>query len=68
MKLKTIIGIYKVNTMGIRKLFFDSYGPPMFSAVMSRNRFAFILHNLSFDDKSTRAKWKLEKGQVYCDS
>ena len=45
--------------MGIRKLFSDSYGPPMFSAVMSHNRFTFILHNLSFDDKSTRAeRWE----------
>ena len=42
--------------MGIRKLFSDRYGPPLFSAVMSRNRFAFILHNLSFDDESTRAE------------
>ena len=31
----------------------------MFSAVMSHNRFTFILHNLSFDDKSTRAeRWE----------
>ena len=43
MELKAFIGIflyrrlYKLNTMGIRKLFSDSYGPPMFSAVMSRN-------------------------------
>ena len=45
--------------MGIRKLFSDSYGPPMFSAVISRNRLAFILHNLSFDDESTHAeRWK----------
>ena len=28
----------------------------MFSAVMSRNRFSFILHKLSFDDESTRAE------------
>ena len=28
----------------------------MFSAVMSRNRFAFILHSLSFDDEITCAK------------
>ena len=55
MELKAFIGLflyrglYKLNTMGIRKLFSDSYGPPMFSAVMSRNRFAFILHNLPFD-------------------
>ena len=28
----------------------------MFSAVISRNRLAFILHNLSFDDESTHAE------------
>ena len=68
MELKAFIGLflyrglYKLNTMGIRKLFSDSYGPPMFSAVMSRNRFAFILHNLSFDDESTRAeRWKKDR-------
>ena len=34
----------------------------MFSAVMSCNRFAFILHNLSFDYESTRAeRWKKER-------
>ena len=48
--------------MGIQKLFSDSYGPSMFSDVMSRNRFAFILHNLSFDDESTRAgRWKKDR-------
>ena len=46
--------------MVIRKLFSDSYRPPIFSAVMCRNRFAFILQNLSFDDESTRAE-RLEK-------
>ena len=49
-------GLYKLNTMGIQKLFSDSHGPPTFSAVMSRNRFAFMLHNLSFDDESTRTE------------
>ena len=68
MELKALIGLllycglWKLNTMGIRKLFSDSYGPPMFSVVMSRNHFAFILHNLSFDDESTRAeRWKKDK-------
>ena len=52
-------GLYKLNTMVIRKLFSDSYGPPIFSAVMSRNRFTFILYNLSFEDESTSAeRWK----------
>ena len=68
MELKNLIGHFlyrglcKLNTMGIRKLFSDSYGPPMFSAVMSRNRFGFILHNLSFDDESTHAeRWKKDR-------
>ena len=68
MELKAFIviflyrGLYNLNTMEIRKLFSDSYGPPMFSAVMSRNRFAFILQNLSFDDESTRAeRWKKDR-------
>ena len=48
--------------MGIRKLFSDSYRPPMFSAVMPRNRFAFMLHNLFYDDESTRAeRWKKDR-------
>ena len=59
MELKAFIGLflfrglYKLNTMGIWKLFSGSYGPPIFSAVMSRNR---------FDDESTRAKrWKKDR-------
>ena len=68
MELKAFIelflyrGLYKLNTMGIWKLFSDSYGPPMFSAVMSRNCFVFILHNFSFDDESTHAeRWKKDR-------
>ena len=68
MELKAFIGLflyrglYKLNTMGIWKLFSDSYGPLMFSAVMSCNRFAFILHNLSFDDESAHAeRWKKDR-------
>ena len=68
MELKAFIGLflyrglYRLNTIRIRKLFSDSYGPPMFSAVMSSKRFAFILHNLSFDDESTRAeRWKKDR-------
>ena len=34
----------------------------MFSAVISRNLFAFILHNLPFDSESTRAeRWKKDR-------
>ena len=67
MELKAFIGLflyrglYKLNTMGIRKLFSEKL-PPIFCAVMSRNRLAFILHNLSFDDESTRAeKWEKDR-------
>ena len=62
MELKAFIGLflyrglYKLNIMGIRKVVSDSYRPPMFSAVMYRNRFAFILQNLSCDHESTRAE------------
>ena len=72
MKLKTFIhfsyrALYKLNTMGIRKLFSDSCGPSLLSAVMSRNRFVFIFHNLSFDDESAHAeRWK--KDRFCCDS
>ena len=55
-------GLYKLNTMAIKKLFSEKYGPPMFSAVMSRNRFVFILHNFSFDDDTTRnERWKVDR-------
>ena len=45
-KLKAFIGpffysgLYKLNTIGIQKPFSDSYGQPMFSAVMSQ----IVLH------------------------
>ena len=53
--------------MGIRELFSDRYGPPMTSAVMHRNCFAFMLHNLSFDDKSTPTeRWKKDRVNVIC--
>ena len=68
MELKEFIGLflyrglYKLNTMEIRQLFSYCYGPPMFSALMSRNRFAFVLHNLSFNDESTPAeRWKKDR-------
>ena len=48
MELKAFIGHFlyrglcKLITMAIQTLFSDSYGPPMFSVVMSRNRFALF--------------------------
>ncbi|CAB3979196.1 Hypothetical predicted protein [Paramuricea clavata] len=43
-------GMYKLNTISVDKLFSNTYGPPIFSATMSRNRVTFIRANLSFDD------------------
>ena len=36
-------GLYKLSTLSVDKLFSNMYGPPVFSATMSRNRFTFIL-------------------------
>jgi hypothetical protein len=55
-------GLYKLNTLSVTKLFSNTYGPPIFSAVMSRNRFTFIRANLCFDDASTRDdRWKQDR-------
>ena len=52
-------GLYKLNTLSVDKMFSNQYGPPIFSATMSRNRFVFIRANLCFDDKTTRGeRWK----------
>ena len=47
-------GLYKLNTLSVDKLFSNDFGPPIFSATMSRNRFVFIRAHLSFDDETTR--------------
>ena len=55
-------GLYKLNTLSVDKLFSNEYGPPIFSAAMSRNRFTFVRANLSFDDASTRDdRWKQDR-------
>ena len=38
-------GLYKLNTFRIARLFSEKYGPPIFSATMSRNRFFFHSRN-----------------------
>ena len=47
-------GLYKLNTLFVDKLFSNDFGPPIFGATMSRNRFVFIRAHLSFDGKTTR--------------
>ena len=55
-------GLYKLSTLSVDKLFSNMYGPPVFSATMSRNRFTFILAHLCFDNESTRdGRWKVDR-------
>ena len=55
-------GLYKLNTISINKLFSTNYGPPIFSATMSRNRFTFLLANLAFHDQTTRDnRWRKDR-------
>ena len=43
-------------------LFSDIHGHPVFSATMSRQRFQFILANLTFDDAEDRpARWQCDR-------
>ena len=34
-------GLYKLNTLSAAKLFSNDFGPSIFSAIMSKNRFVF---------------------------
>jgi hypothetical protein len=55
-------GLFKQNTIAVERLFSNVYGPPIYSATMSRSRFTFIRANLSFDDEATRdARWKQDR-------
>lgn len=55
-------GLFSLNNFSLLKLFSDKYGPPIFAATMSRNRFFFLLRCFCFDDESTRAeRWKQDR-------
>lgn len=55
-------GMYKLNTIQISKLFSQAYGPPLFGATISRNRFRFLISHFSFDDEETRDdRWKKDR-------
>jgi len=55
-------GLYKLNTLSVNKLFSNNYGPPLFSAVMSRNRFTYIRAHLCFDNETTRhERWQHDR-------
>lgn len=55
-------GLWKQNTINIKKLFSQMYGPPICAATMSRNRFTFLLKHLRFDDERTRdERWNEDR-------
>ena len=55
-------GLYQLNTFTVQRLFSDRYGPAIFGATMTRNRFLFLLATISFDDETTRAnRWKQDR-------
>ena len=57
-----IRGLYHMNGHQIDTLFSDIHGHPVFSATMSRQRFQFILANLTFDDAEDRpARWQRDR-------
>jgi len=47
-------GVLKNTGLNLNDMFSETYGPPIFRCTMSKKRFAFLLQNLRFDDKSTR--------------
>ena len=48
--------------MSAEKIFSDSYGHPIFTATMSKNRFRFLYQCISFDDYSTRTeRWEADR-------
>ena len=54
--------LYKLNTLSVNNLFCNDFGPLIFSATMSRNRFISIHFHLSFDDKTAREnRWQHDR-------
>nr|CAI5836574.1 unnamed protein product [Callosobruchus analis] len=51
-------GALKDNHVDVEELWSKQYGPPIFRATMSKNRFSFLIKNLRFDDKTTRNQRK----------
>lgn len=49
-----ISGALKDNHVNLDELWSNEYGPPVFRATMSKNRFIFLIKNLRFDNKATR--------------
>ena len=50
------------NNVSAEKIFSDSYGHPIFTMTMSKNRFRFLYQYTSFDDYSTRTEsWEADR-------
>lgn len=52
-------GVLKNYMLSLDEMFSATYGPPVFRCKMSKKRFAYLLENLRFDDKSTREARKI---------
>lgn len=55
-------GLLSLNSHDVSVLFNDKTGHPVFGATMSKNRFKFLLQNISFDDSETRPqRWNSDR-------
>ena len=55
-------GIYNLSGHVVKILFSETIGLPLFSAVMSKNRFEFLVSNLCFNDSTTRKhRWSRDR-------
>ena len=55
-------GLIRGNHNSVKSFFSDTQGHYIFSAVMSKNRFKFLLSHLIFDDHQHRQeRWKLDR-------
>ena len=55
-------GFYGLSTHEISTFFSNIHGHPVFSAIISRTRFQFILANFAFDDLLDREmRWKEDR-------
>ena len=55
-------GLLGQNNVSAEKIFSESYGHPIFTSTMSKNRFRFLYQCISFDDYSTRTEgWETDR-------
>ena len=55
-------GLLGQNNLYINHIFSDKTGHPIFGATMLRDRFAFLLSHISFDDEATCSeRWQKDR-------